>query len=503
MAPLGINSNISSIFAQQQLGRASRNKASSLAKLSSGLQINQGRDNPAGLVISEYLRAQLGGIQQAVRNSQEAYNTLSIAEGGMNEMSSMLTRMRGLAVASLNTGVAGTGQISANQAELNGMLNTFARTADTTRYAGKPLLNGSQAIDFRASGDTQLLDAAGTRIDLVADNADTVALQFSGETSAQAERATVESAAQAGGTLAAETTFTVTGEVGSQEFTFAAGTALSDVAATVDAAAERTGVNAYAIRGDTELRLASTAYGENASVEVEQGTGDLFAAPGDTVRDAGQNATVTVKGIEIETDGLEAEVANSAFSGSFTFQAGDPAATTIAQTGYDQDNLTDATTARGVQLGELQGGMQLQLGEGAGQTERQTFGLRSMALSDIGRVEVDGQSYSLADLASGGSAALASDPEVALQVIDQAVADVAGERSRIGAYQANTLQTNINALSVAAENVTATESGIRDTNMAQEMTNFVRAQLLEQVGAMNVQSANVNAGSVLRLLGAG
>lgn len=500
---LGVNNNISSLFANNQLNKSVFANRSSLQKLSSGYKINAAKDNPAGLIISEYLRSQLGGIETAMRNSQEAYNTLSIAEGGMNEMSSMLTNMRSLAIASLNTGVASSGMISANQSELNGMLSTFGRIASTTNYAGQNLLDGSQEINFTASDTNNILDTGFTRIDSVADISGNVGVQYSGDAADQAEKAYLESAVVAGGNIAEDMSFTINGENGSTNFQFNAGTSVTDIAKAINDSSDMTGVTAYSIQGDTQLRIASDSYGADAQVTVEQQSGNLFAAVGETVSDNGQNATLNIGGQQVETSGLSAEVSNSIFSGNLAFNAGDAAATTIAQTGYDQDVLVDAATGRSAELGNIRGGMKLQLAETAGSQSRDVFGINSTMTSNIGRVNIGGEMYSLQDLMGGGKASLANDPEAALKIIDQAINDIAGSRARIGAYQSNNLQTNINSLQVAAENVTATESSIRDTDFAKEMSNFVRTQILQQVGLMNVQSSNMNAQSVLKLLGAG
>ncbi len=500
---LGINRTYSALAAQNQLLRATQQQQTAFERLSSGLRIQRGREGPASLVISEYLRAQLGGIQQATRNTQEAYNTLAIAEGGLSQLSDALTRARGLVTHALNSGVTSAGQASANQAELNGILNAAARIAETTRFADQPLISGAREIRFTANDPQALLDLDATRIDLVADDVQNVPVRFAGGAENQAERAYVESAAVAGGELTEDVEFTVRGTEGERTFSFAAGTSVEDVAAAVEAAADETGVNAYAIQGGTRLRLASQAYGEEATVEVEQAADSaaLFAEPGQTVQDAGQNATVDVRGVAVETDGLTAEVANAAFTGTLAFNPGEPGATTIAQTGYAEDALTDATTERELTLNDVRGGVELQLGPGAG--DRTRFGVTGMGPQQLGRTTVDGATYTLADLFSGGAASLAQNPEAALQVLDQAIADVAAERGRIGAFQSQTLETNLNSLAVAAENVTATESGIRDANMAREITELFRAQLLQEVGIFNIQSANVNAQNALRLLGAG
>ncbi len=498
-----INNNLSSIFANNQLQKNSFASKSSLQKLSSGFKINTAKDNPAGLIISEYLRSQLGGIETAIRNSQESYNTLSIAEGGMSEMSSMLTRMKGLAISSMNTGINSKDMINANQSELNGMLSTFDRIASTNNYAGKNLLNGAQQINFTARDNGNILDSGLTRIDSIGDISGNIGIQFSGNVTEQAEKAHIESSVIAGGALSSDTSFSIQGNGGEVSFDFAAGTSVVDMANAINNASDKTGVTAYSIQGDTQLRIVSEAYGADESIRIEQQTGATFATAGDTISDNGQNATLNVGGQSLETDGLTAQVSNAVFTGSLTFSEGTVANTTIAQAGYEQDNLVDANSARSAELGDIKGGMQLQLSESSGVQGRDTFGINSAMPSAIGMVNVGGEMFSLQDLSGGGKASLANNPEVALKFIDQAISDIATERARIGAYQANTLQTNINSLQVAAENVTATESNIRDTDFATEMSNFVRTQLLEKVGIMNVQSSNLNAQNVLKLLGAG
>ena len=328
-----------------------------------------------------------------------------------------------------------------------------------------------------------------------------MSVQFAGGAANQAEKAHLESQFGGGTTLAASQQFAVTGSSGSKDFSFAAGTSIADMAATINQSSGQTGVSAYAIQGGSELRLTSSQYGADQFVRVEQSAGSAFAASGSRAEDQGQNATLSVGGQQAQTQGLALTVDAQGFSGRIALNEGAPAATTVAQTGYDQDTLTDATTSRTANLQNFQGGMRFQLGETAGSQSRTVFGMNSMSLSNLGRVNVDGQNLSLSDLMSGGRASLANDPEAAIRVIDQAIADVSGQRARIGAYQANTLQSNANSLSVAFENITATESGIRDADMAEEMTNFVRDQILSRTGLLGVQAANMNAKNVMTLLG--
>lgn len=499
---LNVNSNIPGLSANRMLLGASRGSMKAMQKLSSGLKINTGADSPAGLIISELLRGQVNGISQAVRNTQEANNVLGIAEGGLQEVSSQLLKMRELALHSLNSGITSPAQTSANQAELNSSLETISRIAATTRYSDQNLLDGSRAISYTANDPDNMIDLAATRIDVAGDvPGQSAAVAFSGNAAEQAERAVLETDFGTGATtFASDQTFTVAGNEGSTQFSFSAGTSIEDAVDQINLRSASTGVEAYAIKdqgsGATEVRLASAGYGEQEYVQVEQKTGDAFAAEGVVERDAGQNATVNVGGETLQTDGLVANVQSASVNGSLALRE-----EAIAQTGYDQDTLVDATTAVSAEFNDIEGGMRFQLGEGAGVQNRERFSLDSMNPINLGRVEVNGETFSLSDLTGGGAASLATNPEAAIQVIDQAIADVASTRARIGAYQANTLETNINSLSVALENITATESAIRDTDMAAASTEQVRQQLLMRVGLMGVQSANVQAESVLKLLG--
>ena len=114
---------------------------------------------------------------------------------------------------------------------------------------------------------------------------------------------------------------------------------------------------------------------------------------------------------------------------------------------------------------------------------------------------MDTKTLSLGSLLGGGYASLAVDAVKAMKVIDQAIEDVASLRARMGAFQKNTLQTNANSLQVAIENITATESDIRDADMAAETTEFTRAQILVQAGTAMLAQANVQSQNVLQLLG--
>ncbi len=503
---LNANSTVPGLNANRYTSAAAKQRAAIMEKIASGHRINKAADDPAGLKISERLRAQLSGMGRALSNTQETSNMMGIAEGGLSGISSMLNKMRGLAIGALNTGVRGQMETAADQMEMNSALSTISRVVSTTSYAGTKLLDGTKgSLSYSVEDPGGMIDTSGTHITSANQLAD-VPVSFNGGEAAQAEKANL--AADFGGaTLSEAQEFTLTGADGARTFSFAAGTSVADMAKEINSLADSTGVNAYAIRdegsGATAIRLASTEYGAEAMVKVDQLQGDAFAQAGQTVEDYGQNATLLISGEEVTTEGLTASYNTGTSSGQVAFNAGSPGATTIAQTGYDQDNLTDATASRDASLTNVKGGMQLQLTDGSGQQSRQNVSIGDFSPGNLGTVEYNGEKYSINDLYGGGAASLQNNPELALKIIDQAISDVSSGRANIGAYQANALDTNANYLQGAIENVTRTESAIRDTDMAAMMSNYIATQLLEKSGLMQVQQSNVQAQSVLQLLGMG
>ncbi len=146
------------------------------------------------------------------------------------------------------------------------------------------------------------------------------------------------------------------------------------------------------------------------------------------------------------------------------------------------------------------GGMQFQLGNSEGDQDRTVYSVPSMVMANMGQITYEGVDYCLQDVLGGGVASLYKDPIMAMRIIGQAVDDVTGLRARLGAFQSNMLQTNINSLNVAVENITKTEAAIRDTDMAAESTQFTRFQIMQQAGTSMLAQANQIQQNVLSLL---
>ena len=129
-----INTNVSSLIAQQALSQNNAALSTSLQRLSTGLKINSGADDPAGLIASQNLQAEQTGIQTAISNAGLAGNVIGTAEGGLNEVSSLLTQLQGLVGQAANTGALSAPEVAADQLQVDSILSTINRIADSTTF---------------------------------------------------------------------------------------------------------------------------------------------------------------------------------------------------------------------------------------------------------------------------------------------------------------------------------------------------------------------------------
>lgn len=158
---LSINNNITSLNAWRNLKQTDLRMSKTMEKLSSGLRINRAADDPAGLVISEKMRAQLVGLDAAVKNSEKAINMIQTAEAALDQVQKLLDKMRQLAIDTANLGVNDDAMRQANQDELNEAIDSITRIANYTQFGTKKLLDGSNALT------AQVTDNAGTDVDVV------------------------------------------------------------------------------------------------------------------------------------------------------------------------------------------------------------------------------------------------------------------------------------------------------------------------------------------------
>jgi flagellin len=143
---LTINTNTSALTAHRMLTGSDSSVGKSIERLSSGFRINNAGDDPAGLVISEKLRAQVSGLGQAIKNAGDAVNMVKTAEGALNQVNTLLRSMRDLAVHAANAGANDTAAITADQAQITNAIASINKIATETQFGNKMLLDGTAGI---------------------------------------------------------------------------------------------------------------------------------------------------------------------------------------------------------------------------------------------------------------------------------------------------------------------------------------------------------------------
>jgi len=138
-----INTNVSSLIAQNSLAQNNKALSTSLERLSTGVQINSAADNPAGLIAVQTFNQTNTGLTTAINNAGQAANVVGTAEGGLNEVSNLLTQLQGLVGQAANSGASSSAQINADQLQVDSILNTINRIAGNTTFNGTHLLNGN------------------------------------------------------------------------------------------------------------------------------------------------------------------------------------------------------------------------------------------------------------------------------------------------------------------------------------------------------------------------
>lgn len=389
-----INQNIMAFNAYRNLSTTNTSLGKSLEKLSSGFRINRAADDAAGLVISQGLRAQISGLKQATRNAQDGISVVQTAEGALNEVQSMLNRMRDLAVQAANTATNDTAARTAAQAEVTQLKAEIDRITGSTKFGQQALLDGSFGVTpamktgFNATGTYTVASGDNFQINVNGGGAVTVALTagtYTGTQLASHVQSAIRSAMTGGGT--------------------------------------------YTQAQADKVTVESTTVGAGFSLTIK-------AALADT-----QTFTLT--------DGTGTPLADLALTGSVTAAVGS-------------------------------GGV-FQVGANNGDTI--SVALASVNTTGLGVAAID----------------VSTDAAGAITLLDSAISTVSTTRGELGAIQ-NRFESTIANLQVATENLSASESRIRDTDMALEMTSYTRQQILQQAGTAMLAQANNIPQSVLRLI---
>ena len=411
-----INNNLMAMNTHRQLSAAGANGARSMERLSSGFRINKAGDDAAGLAISEKMRGQIRGLNQASRNSQDGISLIQTAEGALNETHAILQRMRELGVQSATD--TNTTQDRGNiQDEMNQLGREIDRIANTTEFNTKKLLSGSLGgAQTVATGTIVNSGSLGTGVDgtaflnaLVDSNGNNLGL-------ANGDRITAS--------------WSVNGSHQTATYT------VVDVAVNT-------------------LGMVNTAIDTHASIGTVATTGGVTTITATTAGTVGQ-----INGFSIEvraSDGTRKEAASNVLS-----------------------NFAVGTAARDARS---DGSANFQIGANTGQSMNLSIEDMRAATLGVSNLQVGTQSQAA----------------TAITVIDQASQRVSAERGKLGSVQ-NRLEHTIKNLDTSAENLQAAESRIRDVDMAKEMMEFTKNNILQQAAQAMLAQAQQSPQGVLQLL---
>ena len=507
--------------------------AKSLEKLSSGFRINRAADDAAGLAISEGLRSQVGGNRQAVRNAQDGISVVQTAEGALNEVHSILQRMRELAVQGANDSNSADARNNINT-ELRQLRDELERIGNVTNF------NGTKLLDGTASGNNALkfqVGANGTgndRITVDFKDADVTAVskfstdkQGSNVASMKLGKLTAKTtytfnlegktfSFKAGGAISKDSTIeSLKAALKGKDIGYVAGGSLEQGAGTdaivtaINAAAESNGKYTLTIGGKKyEYDSTDKAKGSDANAIV-QGLNEKLKSSGyelvgDKVEgeqaitsfklkattEATQNKQVEFSmettaggaGIAAAVEAFKGEIGKASGTG-FEFTVNDDASITIKRADGKKIDVAMAHSITSVAEGK-------DAGKDDTHVKLQAFDDKGNEITDVDKLVFKDDALTVIDHDSAQNL---------INVLDRKISSVSTARANIGAIQ-NRFEHTITNLNVAVENLAASESRIRDTDMAQEMMQFTRNQILSQAGTSMLAQANQVPQGVLSLL---
>jgi len=483
-----INTNIMSLNAQRNLSNSQNDLATSMQRLSSGLRINSAKDDAAGLAITDRMTSQIKGLNQAVRNANDAISLTQTAEGAMQESTNILQRMRELSVQSANDTNSDSDRANI-QKEVSQLQQELNRISDTTTFNGKNVLDGSFT-----SAKFQVGAFANETINVSIGNVHATAIgsqQINANTNVGGALAGAADTS-AGNNVVAQN-IVVNGTASSGNLAVTGDMASSQIADLINGKTGSTGVSATASNsvtmgsftdGTSQFSLSSTQ-GADTNVGSEVVITAAVTA-GDVT---GLADAINLKSA---STGISAVLSEDKASITLENSTGD----NIAIENYESTNATQTVDVGGATVTGNSGTDSIVVG---GTIELNSSKGYSVSSS------VDTTIFAATSVASSLSAV--SDVDVAtqagansaLEVIDKALSGISDSRAGLGAVQ-NRLDSTIANLQSVSENVSGARSRVMDADFAAETANMTRSQILQQAGTAMLAQANSAPNNVLSLL---
>ena len=542
---LRINTNIAALNSHRNLQKNDAAMGKTLEALSSGMKINRGADGPASLVISEQMRAQVAGLTQAVMNSESAVSMVQTAEAALNEVSSLLTGMRQLAIHAANEGVNDTVMLEADQAELQNALDSIERISKTSQFGTKNLLDGTMGVTGNASGEGLQFINAGTKTESSPQSGYAVdVMQEATQAHLAGTTALTQDMINEGETL------TINNGEKSVQYKTQLGDSLDNIQNNLNNKLRDESIDISVFFDDQGLlHVTHGEYGSEPSFSVISTSAGVLSEDGNipTFVQNGQDIQGTIGeeyavgkgqfltgGVGTNVEGLTVRFTGNAAVPPDIGGPGGPmvagpsagaqgpalgaapgeegaegvpgaegaapeGAAPVAEENVNvmpalnqKSDLVDSTVGH---VSIHSGALTFQIGANEDQFTRVI--LPNTSVEHLG-TKVDNES----GFKSLGEMDIRSfqGAQDSLRLIDQAIDEVSSIRAELGAVQKNTLESNITSLNIAKENLSNAESVIRDTDMALEMSEFTKNQILSQSATAMLAQANQSPNNVLSLL---
>lgn len=491
-----INTNMSAIIANAQLSKTEDKLSLSLERLSSGYKINHSKDNPAGMAISQKMKSQIRGLDQADNNAQDGVSVLQTAEGGMMEIQSMLTRMKELAVQAAND-VNSVDDRAAIQEEIDSLNAEIDRIANDTDFNTKSLLNGTlQRRVYSNKADVKQMEVTDGFVDgiygiTITQDAQKAVIEGSAITMGDGDAIT---AAEAGNvkingllvTIEEGDTLGDVAEKLAQGTYWAGGTMINaDSGNAIDKAnyGDTEGYEPVPATSGTQFVFISNEYGYNESMSIECDNPDLAAKLG-----------LPLEQVEIGSD-VQADFTTDSgervgFANSATMSTEGDLITV-----RDNNDKTFIVKVPGNIVAKEGGAVEMEQEVTDMGTLRVHVGANENQIIDINLPEVSVEALGLDNM----NVYTHINASKAIEKVDEAIVRLSTIRSKIGAYQ-NRLEHTTSNLAISEENLTAALSRITDVDMAEEMTEYTQANVLAQAGTSMLSQANARPETALQLL---
>ena len=490
-----VQHNITAMNSNRMLGLTTNSLSKSTEKLSSGYRINRAADDAAGLSISEKMRKQIRGLDQASTNAEDGISAVQTAEGALNEVHSMLQRMNELAVQAAN-GTNSESDRTAIQNEIDQLTTEIDRVSETTKFNETYLLKGDQDVakkdtftykSYAAASKTAAKVTDSTGKTKIANDKLQAEFTFTETASSESQNALAKAIKNQGVTANYSSKFDTVANKSNETYSLTLNGGSSDYKVVADS----TTAGKFYINDVNGNQIASvTVSGVGTLDKAADADNPVSISEKITATNASAAKVAGEQAAYYDRDGNK--IAANALSNYFSVATD---GTTVnkrmdAPTVYDAlGNVTTLDVADVKGQKDLTGALQLTLHVGADATTNNQITINIDAMSSkglgINGLRVDG----------------ANDTNAlnAIDTIKQSIQIVSDQRSALGAVQ-NRLEHTISNLDNVVENTTSAESRIRDTDMAEEMVNYSKNSILQRAGQSMLAQANQANQGVLSLL---